>query len=714
MARDAGNGSTVYIGRSPYIGANGNWYEWDDTAKAFIDTGVKAQGNSPTADLSALGLIITGTTIQLKNGNENLGEPQSLPITSSTAYTHIDRNFVLMGDSLTDIADQGQWVKAMMKEMTFKSLTNYAVSAATWLNKSDTAYDLSGARNGDSPNNVIWNQYNRLMRDIGNKTVLPPDAILIMGGGNDTRHPGASFGTVEEALALTDIGNIPPNTLVTTLSAMRQIIELIQINIPSATIIICSSTARTTYNDMMAELVPLIKSLCESLSIVFVDVFHNSGINYYREVQYPYYLKDGTHQNDIGGEKVYRYIMGSIYNLLRFSMNVNTISTVNKTALSSAITSATSNRDSVDISVDGTDVYSNAQWTTQAAYNTYSSAILTAQNVFNDSTATQSNVDDAVTTLSSATTTFNNAKAYGTLTSVNKTDLLSSINSANTNLGSVVISVNGSDIATTIQWVTQANRDSYNTAITSAQSVYDNSSATQTNVDNAITSLASATTTFNNSKTYGTLSAGPTPRIDIDFTTASYADTSGNGNTVNVISGTNFGGVNTLTPNGMLLTDSQHGIQVMNNEFASQSDYTYELLVQINTVSSNTITLIAKIAASDSMSTDGSILYAQSKLFFSTKVNSSTLEDLVSPSSPLANTVYHVVCTFNNSTREKKMYIDGVLVASAITPTYVFYGSNIVRIGMLNNTTSVLYKKFRYYDSVLTQSEITDRYNASL
>jgi hypothetical protein len=44
MARDAGNGSTVYIGRSPYIGSNGNWYEWDDTAKIFVDTGVKAQG----------------------------------------------------------------------------------------------------------------------------------------------------------------------------------------------------------------------------------------------------------------------------------------------------------------------------------------------------------------------------------------------------------------------------------------------------------------------------------------------------------------------------------------------------------------------------------------------------------------------------------------------------------------------------------------------
>lgn len=31
-------------GRSPYIGDNGNWYEFDDATNSYIDTGVKAQG----------------------------------------------------------------------------------------------------------------------------------------------------------------------------------------------------------------------------------------------------------------------------------------------------------------------------------------------------------------------------------------------------------------------------------------------------------------------------------------------------------------------------------------------------------------------------------------------------------------------------------------------------------------------------------------------
>lgn len=31
-------------GHSPYIGDNGNWFEWDDTTQQFVDTGTKAQG----------------------------------------------------------------------------------------------------------------------------------------------------------------------------------------------------------------------------------------------------------------------------------------------------------------------------------------------------------------------------------------------------------------------------------------------------------------------------------------------------------------------------------------------------------------------------------------------------------------------------------------------------------------------------------------------
>jgi hypothetical protein len=88
---------------------------------------------------------------------------------------------------------------------------------------------------------------------------------------------------------------------------------------------------------------------------------------------------------------------------------------------------------------------------------------------------------------------------------VDKAALLSAISAANTNRNSVTISVDGTDVATTTQWVTQAVSDTYSTAISTAQDIYDNVSATQTDVNNTVTTLNSATTTFNNAKAYGTL-----------------------------------------------------------------------------------------------------------------------------------------------------------------------------------------------------------------
>lgn len=40
LIKEGGGGN----GHSPYIGDNGNWFEWDDDTKQFVDTGTKAQG----------------------------------------------------------------------------------------------------------------------------------------------------------------------------------------------------------------------------------------------------------------------------------------------------------------------------------------------------------------------------------------------------------------------------------------------------------------------------------------------------------------------------------------------------------------------------------------------------------------------------------------------------------------------------------------------
>lgn len=67
------NGHTVKVatnmeirpGYSPYIGENGNWYVYDITVKAFVDTGVSA---------TPIDIHVSGTTLVIDttvpNGNE--------------------------------------------------------------------------------------------------------------------------------------------------------------------------------------------------------------------------------------------------------------------------------------------------------------------------------------------------------------------------------------------------------------------------------------------------------------------------------------------------------------------------------------------------------------------------------------------------------------------------------------------------------------------
>lgn len=85
-----------------------------------------------------------------------------------------------------------------------------------------------------------------------------------------------------------------------------------------------------------------------------------------------------------------------------------------------------------------------------------------------------------------------------------KTTLSAALLSAGTNASSVATSVDGTDVVSTMQWVTSGVLTAYQGAISSAQAVADNGSATQQQVDGAVSALASATSTFNAAKQYGT------------------------------------------------------------------------------------------------------------------------------------------------------------------------------------------------------------------
>ncbi|MDR3593350.1 leucine-rich repeat protein, partial [Clostridium sp.] len=108
------------------------------------------------------------------------------------------------------------------------------------------------------------------------------------------------------------------------------------------------------------------------------------------------------------------YNLGTTLDYTFTTTNAEAAVEVDKTALTDAITAATTNSKSVSVGTDGSDVLAANKWVTAAVEKTYTDAIAAAQVIADKTDSTQTEIDSAVVTLGTATTAFNTAEAAGT------------------------------------------------------------------------------------------------------------------------------------------------------------------------------------------------------------------------------------------------------------------------------------------------------------
>ncbi len=150
---------------------------------------------------------------------------------------------------------------------------------------------------------------------------------------------------------------------------------------------------------------------------------------------------------------------------------------------------------------NGSDVYNNNPWTTQADRNAIESAVSSAQAVVNNYYATQNDISNAVNNLNNAIWTYKNAYKYGNNGYyVDKTNLQSLITSAYNGTVTISYTENGSDVSINSQWTSLSEYQKLITAIDQAQSIVNNLYATQSEVSNAYNNLNNAITYYNKSK----------------------------------------------------------------------------------------------------------------------------------------------------------------------------------------------------------------------
>jgi hypothetical protein len=194
-------------------------------------------------------------------------------------------------------------------------------------------------------------------------------------------------------------------------------------------------------------------------------------------------------------------------------------SKVNKNTLTQAIGTANTNKESVAVSEDGSDVLTVNQWVTQEEIDAYAAAIAAAQAVADNGSATQAQVDAAVTALAAATTAFDSTKAAGSLTvpGDDRATLKNLILVAKTSLAAVTVSADGSDVDPADKWVTQEEYDAFNSAIQSAEGVAHNDDSTPTELSDALSSLTTAAATFESAIEDGTKTVGQSLKLVMGY-----------------------------------------------------------------------------------------------------------------------------------------------------------------------------------------------------
>ncbi|WP_144789194.1 FIVAR domain-containing protein [Lysinibacillus fusiformis] len=156
----------------------------------------------------------------------------------------------------------------------------------------------------------------------------------------------------------------------------------------------------------------------------------------------------------------------------------------------------------VTVSWNGSDVYYNTPWTTQAERNAIDSAVSSAQVVVNNYYATQTDIANAINNLNNAIWTYKSAYKYGNNGYyVDKTQLTNLIYSIQYVASS---QNNGLDIPVgyNTSWTHQYEKDALLSAVSSAQAVVNNYNSTQNDINVAITNLTAAISTYNQSFKY--------------------------------------------------------------------------------------------------------------------------------------------------------------------------------------------------------------------
>ena len=251
---------------------------------------------------------------------------------SPTQFSNMTKlNFGVDGDSITA---GNQWSYYVTQYLGFANHHNVGVGSATWACRKQTLNEVeyqtqeyddedfagisSGWQSTSDPleiqkrcNNCAKVHVQKFIDEVTKGTYPEPDIFAFAMGTNDS-----NYGSAEEALNGKDLLETNSDIMFTMAGAARWCIQKIMTTYPNCRIFVLapiqsSDTARNTNNLTKIE---ILKKICQSLSVQFIDMYSNCGITEKLENGTGIYLSDGLHPNDNGRKLMGAYASAMIRN----------------------------------------------------------------------------------------------------------------------------------------------------------------------------------------------------------------------------------------------------------------------------------------------------------------------------------------------------------------------------------------------------------------
>lgn len=224
-------------------------------------------------------------------------------------------NIALMGDSITHLASPNSWVEHFDDRSKYANINNLSRSGATWSHTSETVYDITSTGGDIAPDNVIWNQYNRLVAGIAAETMVIPNVIFIFAGTNDIQRTIGDLST--EFASGTTILDKAPGTHTNICKAARFVIENIWSSWPNCQVILATPMQKgIADNTTIFAIGDAIEGCGKYLSIPVIRTDKELGMYGFKELNANYFTYDKLHPSEVGalllGKFFTKKINGSI------------------------------------------------------------------------------------------------------------------------------------------------------------------------------------------------------------------------------------------------------------------------------------------------------------------------------------------------------------------------------------------------------------------